>query len=302
MSEVDVVGTGFTVLDRVYSCARSAPVEQLGGSCGNVLISLAMLRRNVAPVLRLGEDEIGIRLVGAFHHAGAETRYIQMRGGLRSPILAQHLHASGVHTFAFQCPETNVELPRYAPIDEEDVKRALPVIKSCSVFYADRLSAAIVEAMEAAAGSGSVVYFEPSEIADEELFARAMAVTAVLKFSADRLATLAGRGKLDDALVMIVTHGEAGLEVRRGDERFWCRSHPARRVRDTCGSGDMVSVGLIDWLLTRRRAVVEGLTMRDVVAGVEAGQRLAAENCAYVGARGVFIERGADYARSVLAG
>lgn len=302
MSEVDVVGTGFTVLDRVYAGSRAVSAEELGGSCGNVLISLAMLQRHVAPVLRLGEDEVGIRLVGAFHHAGAETRYIYRHDGVRSPILAQHLHAPGVHTFAFRCPETDIDLPRYAPIDSEDVERALPVITNCSVFYADRLSTAIVDAMEAAAESGSVVYFEPSEVGDEELFRRAIAVTAVLKFSADRLAALAGRVQLTDEIVMIVTHGEAGLEVRRGTERFWCRSQPAPHVRDTCGAGDMVSVGLIDWLLTHRRAAAADLSMCDFVRGIEAGQRLAAENCAYVGARGVFRERGADYARSVLAG
>ena len=40
----------------------------------------------------------------------------------------------------------------------------------------------------------------------------------------------------------------------------------------------------------------------DLVNGVLAGQRLAAANCAYVGARGVFIHAGPEQARRVLAG
>ncbi len=302
MAEIDVVGTGFTVLDRVYVGSRDVSAEDLGGSCGNVLISLAMLRRHVAPVLRLGEDEVGIRLVGAFHHAGAETRYIYRRTGVRSPVLAQHLHDAGVHTFAFRCPETDVDLPRYQPIEQAEVEQALPAIRNCSVFYADRLSDAIVDAMEAASSNGSVVYFEPSEVGDEKLFRRALAVTAVLKFSAERLAALADHVDVADGLLLIVTHGEAGLEVRRGAERHWSRSHPAPEVRDTCGSGDMVSVGVIDWLLSNRRRGVSAFSLMDFVHAVEAGQRLAAENCAYVGARGLFRERGAEYARSVLEG
>lgn len=302
MTQIDVVGTGFTVLDRVYVGSIALPAEELGGSCGNVLISLAMLHRHVAPLLRLGEDEVGIRLIGAFHHAGAETRYIRRRADTRSPVLAQHIHGPGIHTFAFRCPETDVDLPRYQPIDEEDVERALPVIRNCSIFYADRLSSAIVEAMEAAASAGSVVYFEPSDIEDEDLFRRALAVTAVLKFSAERLAALAGCIDVTESLVLIVTHGEQGLEVRRGAERHWSRSHPAPRVRDTCGSGDMVSVGVIDWLLARRHGGAEPFSMSEFVRGVEAGQRLAAENCAYMGARGLFRERGADYARLILEG
>ena len=55
---VDVAGTGFTVLDRVYADGDLAD-ETLGGSCGNILVSLAMLHRRVAPVLALGDDDAG---------------------------------------------------------------------------------------------------------------------------------------------------------------------------------------------------------------------------------------------------
>ncbi|MFD9900116.1 PfkB family carbohydrate kinase [Mesorhizobium sp. NPDC059025] len=302
MYAVDVVGTGFTVLDRVYADSLVVSSEELGGSCGNVLISLAMLQRNVAPVLSLGEDEIGVRLVVAFRRAGAETRYIRQTKHMQSPILAQHLHSSGIHTFEFRCPETAVDLPRYQPIEQQDVSRALPAIKNCNVFYTDRLSSAIVDAMEAAADAGSIVYFEPSAIGDERLFSRAVASASILKFSSDRLASLAGKIALHDALFLIITHGESGLEVRRGRDKAWCRSYPAPAVRDTCGSGDMVSVGLIDWILNRGEKATGRLSIDDFVAGVEAGQRLAAENCAYIGARGIFRERGAEYARSVLRG
>ena len=64
----------------------------------------------------------------------------------------------------------------------------------------------------------------------------------------------------------------------------------------------MVSVGLIDWLLAHRPSRQSDLNLDMLVPGIEAGQRLAAENCAYVGARGLFRQRGAAYARSVLSG
>lgn len=304
MSDVDVVGTGFTVLDRVYSGACKTIAEELGGSCGNILISLATLRRNVAPVLSLGDDEVGTRLVMAFRHAGAETRYIRRGRNLRSPILAQHLdEVSGHHSFAFRCPETGLDLPRYTPIEEVDVERARSAIRKCSVFYTDRLSLAIVEAMELAARAGSLVFFEPSEITDERLFRRALTVTAVLKLSADRLDPPSSREGVSDTAIVITTHGEAGLEVRRGGERRWCISYPASHVRDTCGAGDMVSVGIIDRLLANGRYEAGSqISFREILEGVEAGQRLAAANCAFVGARGLFRERGPTYARSVLEG
>ena len=102
---VDVAGTGFTVLDRVYADGDLAD-EALGGSCGNVLVSLAMLHRHVAPVLALGDDDAGGRLIDEFVQAGATIQYITRRADVRSPVLAQELNtASGRHDFSFVCPE-----------------------------------------------------------------------------------------------------------------------------------------------------------------------------------------------------
>lgn len=298
---IQVVGTGFTVLDRIYADADTLPAEELGGSCGNVLISLAMLRRRVAPLLALGEDEIGGRLVGAFDHAGAETRFIRCTPGRRSPVLAQHLDtASARHRFSRRCPETDEPFADYEPIDRADVAGAKAAIRQCVVFYTDRLSTAILEAMELAASGGALVYFEPSETDDLAQFQRALAVTTVLKFSSDRLSALDDRVQIPARTIQIVTHGDAGLELRQGRVRKWCDPSAAPEVRDTCGAGDMVSVGLIDWMVRERLSGRRAASLRSLTAGVRAGQRLAAENCAFIGARGLFRERGADYARTVM--
>ena len=87
---IDIAGTGFTVLDRVYADRRMA-FESLGGSCGNVLVSLAMLQRSVVPLIALGHDAVGQWLVDEFEQAGADTSYITRRHELASPILAQEL-------------------------------------------------------------------------------------------------------------------------------------------------------------------------------------------------------------------
>ena len=46
--------------------------------------------------------------------------------------------------------------------------------------------------------------------------------------------------------------------------------------------------------------MLASLSVEDLADGIVAGQRLAAENCAYAGARGLFKERGADYVRRIL--
>lgn len=296
---IDVAGTGFTVLDRVYT--GDSPLEALGGSCGNVLVSLAMLNRSVAPIIALGRDAVGDRLVSTFAQAGANVRYIARKHGIASPVLAQQLDlVSGRHWFATACPDTHIEFPRYTSIGSSDVHQAREVIDHCRVFYADRVSEAIVEAMESAAENGALVYFEPSAVDDTALFERALRVTKILKYSSDRLSD-AISAWLGPEIISIVTHGADGLELRQGAMRYWCDAVGADVVRDTCGSGDMVSVGLIDWLLSRQSAR-QSWDIDAVLAGVVAGQRLAAVNCAYAGARGLFERRGAAVARAILDG
>jgi hypothetical protein len=100
---VDIAGTGFTVLDRVYADIQKS-FEAVGGSCGNVLVSLAMLQHSVLPVLAIGYDKVGEWLVSQFAKAGADTRYISLRCGQSSPVLAQQVDmASGQHDMVQLC-------------------------------------------------------------------------------------------------------------------------------------------------------------------------------------------------------
>lgn len=301
-NRVDVAGTGFTVLDRVYSNRKKA-FEALGGSCGNVLISLAMLERSVFPLLALGDDEVGKYLIEEFARAGADTRYISRRIGMSSPVLAQWLDPdAGQHSFSFICPDTEVELPRYCSVDRFEVERAKLALSACAVFYTDRLSHSIFSAMETAADSGAIVFFEPAAIEDDVLFDRAVALSSIVKYSGEKLSARVFDRKLKDGAIEVVTHGADGLEVRQSGKQVWCAAIEAPLVRDTCGSGDMVSVGIIDWMLANHRRGAAEPPLQEFLAGVVAGQRLAAINCAYPGARGVFAHHGADCARSILDG
>ncbi|WP_189412268.1 PfkB family carbohydrate kinase [Neogemmobacter tilapiae] len=294
---VDVAGTGFTVLDRIYADGNLFD-EALGGSCGNVLVSLAMLHRHVAPVLALGDDDAGYRLIDEFEQAGATTRFISRRADLRSPVLAQELNTElGQHEFSFLCPETLEELPRYQPIGHAEVAPALNMLSRCSIFYADRLSDGILEAMKTASAAGAIIFFEPSDFKEGDHFDEAVQLATILKYSDDRLGA-----RLADRLhkcVRIVTYGASGLEVRDGLGTTWCDAISAPTVLDTCGSGDMVSVGVIDWILANDFCT-SSLKAADLLEGIVAGQRLAAENCAYAGARGLFKKRGAGFVREIL--
>ena len=301
-NRVDVAGTGFAVLDRVYA-KREKAFEALGGSCGNVLVSLAMLQRSVFPLLALGDDAVGNWLVDEFVRAGADTRYISRRYGISSPVVAQWLDPdAGQHSFSFICPETEKNLPGYCTVDELEVEGAKSALSACEVFYTDRLNSSTFRAMQTAAESGSVVFFEPSAVDDDDLFDRAIELCSIVKYSSDRLSDRIFARKLRAGAIVVITHGADGLEVRQGSQSAWCAAVKAPVVRDTSGSGDMVSVGIIDWILTHHRRNTARPPLDAFLPGVVAGQRLAAINCAYAGARGIFRHHGANCARSILEG
>lgn len=296
-----VVGTGLVALDRIHVGTPQPLFEELGGSCGNVLISLAMLGRPVAPLLRLGTDPVGAKLEQELRLAGADTRLVSRRRDVRSPVIVELLDpTSNDHSFSFTCPQSSETFGTFQPITPSEFDPARSVVAACTIFYTDRLSETICEAMEAAAAGGAIVYFEPSKIGDPALFSRALSTAHIFKYAVDRLSPEIATWLRPDAF-SIVTAGSAGLELRHGDKVHGCPASAADVVRDTCGSGDMVTLGLIDTILQSGARGPSLLSVETVLTGIVAGQRLAAANCAYVGARGLFREEGAAYARSILA-
>ena len=295
-----VVGTGLVALDRIHVGTADPLFEELGGSCGNVLISLAMLGRSVAPLLRLGCDPVGRRLERDLKAAGADTSLVSHHRAVRSPVIVELLDpATNDHSFSFTCQRSSVEFAGYQPITRLELEPAREEVASCSVFYTDRVSDAICDAMEAAAAGGAIVHFEPSAVGDVEQFHRALSTAHIFKYSVDRLDPGLAEAARPNTFT-IVTSGRSGLEVRHLGQSHHRDALDADVLRDSCGAGDMVTLGLIDTFITSGVAGPSTLSLDIVIAGVEAGQRLAAANCAYIGARGLFRERGAQHARDIL--
>lgn len=282
-----VAGTGFATLDRIYAPPLIRPVEALGGSCANVLVSLAMLGHRATPILRLGADANGTFLVDEMRRAGCVTSFVFQAVGEESPVTIEYVdvrHAQ--HSFSSTCPETFRHLPTYTPLAESNADHALGVIKSAAIFYVDRLSAITLHAMEVASEAGALVVFEPNSVKDVSLFQRAMPLVNILKVSEEK------RSQIDSCLFqappwLVTTQGSRGLTLETSTGTTIMPAVEAPRVVDTCGAGDMVTTGLIDALMTARSSRYT-LQIQDICSGLLAGQWLAALNCAFVGARGLF--------------
>lgn len=291
-----VAGMGFVALDRIYSPDRPRPIECLGGSCGNVLTSLSMLGHRVDPILALGDDQVGSFLVEELDRLGCSTGAI-VRTTSRSPVIVQHLDPrAALHRFSTTCPETKQRFSPFAAMAVATLNKLALGFDDISVFYVDRVSAAAVLAMEFARHAGALVVFEPSEGGEPELFARALQSSSVVKFSDDVAVSEVDQSQLPPGTTVVRTHGARGLTVcAHGDERLFA-SIAAPRLIDTCGAGDMVTVGLLDHLMQ----FGDCIDHEAICEGVKRGQRLAAVNCAFAGARGAFGALGATAIRESL--
>ena len=298
---LDVVGVGFAILDRIYVGDRLV-AEELGGTCGNVVSNLACLGHGAGALLRLGDDRAGEAMVRGFEAAGASTALIAIARGVRSPIIAQVNRPEREHAFTFTCPETGEPYPRAVAADAAQVEGARAAIAGAKALFADRLSGPILTAMKIAAAAGTLVYLEPDPdtIEDGALFAEALRLADVAKFSGEKFPGFDPLGSMRRGAVAILTRGAEGLDVRTADAALHLPATPADPFVDASGSGDCVTTGALD-------AVVGGgmghrrIDAPTLAAGIAAGQRLAAANCAHAGARGLYARTDRAGLRAIMA-
>ena len=127
----------------------------------------------------------------------------------------------------------------------------------------DRLSRAALTLAALASAEGAVVVFEPSGKSDERLFAEAIQLAHVIKYSDQRLGAAGGTMQGDSAtLVEVQTLGAEGLRYRHRLGKgisAWCHlgATNAPRLIDTCGSGDWCTAGLVAKAAARDKSACE---------------------------------------------
>jgi fructokinase len=160
----------------------------------------------------------------------------------------------------------------------------------------DRLSRATLELAARASRTGALVVFEPSSRSDPKLFAEALSVAHVLKYSDQRLNDAGGTMSAETSILLEVqTLGARGLRFRHrlsGAPSEWDElpAIDASNVVDTCGAGDWCTAGLLSRAAGDGREGFEDGGEDALVEALVYGQTLAAKNCEFEGARGAMYE------------
>jgi fructokinase len=305
-TEAVAVGAGRLTLDVIVRDGHP-PLAQAGGTCGNVLATLAYLGWQTYPLADLGEDDPGRRFLQDLLRWGVHSDLIRSLSGERTPVIIHHIRESetgATHSFSSCCPFCRSRLRYYEPVPLEAVRERLPLVPPARAFFFDRDSEGAVLLARHCAERGALVVFEPNYAGKETNFPEALEVAHVLKYARDKLPGLEDRHSLALPLLVIETLGSEGLRYRDQRQGAGEWQHlPAflvEVVRDAGGSGDWCTAGFIHRLAQEGIAGFRSASTKDLREALQFGQALAAWNCAFEGARGpVYHTDRPTFARAV---
>lgn len=296
------MGTGLVALDIVFNGKSfRSPKFYAGGSCGNVLTILSYLGWKSYPIVRIGTDEAGNRILKDWERFGVYQEYVYRDAKITSPIIVEQIsHGTNgfpTHKFLWVCPNCGAWLPRYRPLLLKKAKESSKIISLANCFYFDRVSPGALALAEQAKKAGIIVFFEPPSLKNNELFRKAIKFSHILKVAKGRKVEEDIIDTVEGPEVIIQTLGSEGVKykiLKTNNKMDWelLPPFPVVDFKDAAGAGDWCSAGIIFSLASKRKLENKRMTKKRVVQAIEIGQAMAALNCSYEGARGGMYNMG----------
>lgn len=290
-----IVGIGLVALDMVVSADPPEIGMFAGGTCGNILAILAYLGWKASPISRIMDDVSGRFVKEDLAQWGVDLSYISLKPSTRTPVIVQKIRRdrNGIpfHTFSFHCPSCNRRFPGFQPVPAKSVDSVLEAVMAADIIFIDRASKSSLLLAEETAKAGGVVFFEPASFDHSKSSIALLEIANIVKYSHDRIDELPQIGS-KSRLLEIQTLGRGGLRFKLRGDRKWqnMEAESIEQLVDASGSGDWLTAGFLYGLYGRkshrRKDPTKDPTVDQIVSSLALGQKLAAWNCSYRGARG----------------
>jgi sugar/nucleoside kinase (ribokinase family) len=308
-----VIGTGLLALDVVYAPGGEEPVGRwAGGTCGNVLTILSCLGWSSYPVARLADDAPARLIARDLTRWGVNQAFVSRESPGTTPVIVQRIRRDEdgriSHRFSFACPICGRRLPGFRPVPRARVEQLLPRMPTPAVFFFDRASRGAIAMAGEFASRGALVVFEPSSRKDPRLLEEAVAVAHVVKVSRERWGDCGEFEPRGSNLLLIETLGQEGLRFLSRSPGYasagWIQvaGREAENSRDTAGAGDWCTAGIIASVGSGGLAGLADVDRDSLFNALDRGQRLAAWNCGFEGARGGLYFAGRERLRDLVTG
>lgn len=272
----------------------SVVLNDVGGTCGNVLTFLAHLGNEVYPQAQFDESEEAHRLSGKMKSYGCNLRYVEHipNGGMAILTCTHKLDKESEHKITFRATGASSMFPKYKFLRAKD---EVPAFLSSleftpDVYFFDDAASGNRAIAKELRERGTLIYYEAADYkGNDSLFRKnlkAMDVADVVKFSGEHYNRMEVPCSADQLIIR--TLGAEGLEYNLFDTE-WIRLAPipVDNVVDWEGAGDWVSAKFIHELGKRNIQRIKELTQEIVTECLMIAQEQAAYSVQYLGPHGI---------------
>lgn len=298
--EKSIIGTGIFNLDIIV--VRDYPqwplprpftdrvvLEEVGGTCGNVMSILAWMGWDAKPIACLDHSPEGLKITEDLKRYGCDCRYVTNTPGGGTTILrcTHKKDRDGNHVMSVRAGSPGgSRFPKRHFLRARDEAPAFLdlLVEMPSVFFFDDPAAGNRLLARVMKERGVLVYFEPSKVvtnADLE----AVRSSDIVKFSDENVPDVSFVDGFPDK-VFIQTMGAKGVRYKfQGQPWEVLEALPLQNVVDTEGAGDCFTATFINALAE------SGLALSSIPKAITAAMANASRSVGYLGSKG-FIREG----------
>lgn len=265
-------------------------IEEVGGTCGNVMCILSWLGWDARPLACLDDSPEGLKITEDLKRYGCDCRYVtNTPGGGTTLLRCTHKKTDGggrkMSVRAGSPGGSRFPKRHFLRARDEAPAFLESLGETPAVFFFDGPAAGNRLIAKRLKERGSLVYFEPSKLAgnaDKE----AVAVSDIIKFSDENIPDVSFADEYWDKL-FIQTMGPKGVRYKYKDQP-WTMIEAASDggVVDTEGAGDWFSAEFIGGLF-QQDAALDDITAEQLRDIILAAQGWASCSVRYLGPKGL---------------
>lgn len=285
-----IVGSGIYNPDTIVFDGK-VTIEEVGGTCGNVMCMLANLGLETYPQACLDDSPEGFKVKADLERYGCDTRFVTNTpdGGTTLLRVNHRRNPDGTRKVSVRVGSPGgSRFPKRKFLRMRDQAPAFVQALTLDFiphfyFFEDPAAGHRAIARELKR-MGTTVYFEPSRIATNADL-ECVALSDIVKFSDENVPDVSFANGFSDKL-FVQTCGKDGLRYKfRGGA--WMALPPVvnKNVVDTDSAGDWATSGLI-FTLVRSGKQFADLDEDDIVYILTEAQHFASESISYMGTKG----------------
>lgn len=271
-------------------------LEEIGGTCGNVMCMLSWLGWKAMPQVCLDDSPEGLKAASDLQRYGCDCRYLTNtpEGGTTLLKCTHKKTPDGRKTISFRAgsPGGSRFPKRHFLRARDEAPAFLEQLDACpGVYFFDDPAAGHRLIAGSLREKGTVVFFEPSKV-ETKAELEAVGVSDIIKFSGENVPDITFTEHFSDKL-FIQTLGAEGLRFKlRGNAWVHVPPVPCENVVDWEGAGDWTTSAFLNQLASSGIPFAEQ-TDASISEALSAAQKVAAKSVGFLSSKGM-ISRNSD--------